>query len=102
MKYIRTENGVFERDKCKTTLWKMHVIKESDTIEELFDAIVYKATSVYDDKSIFTGIQYPPFDIKDSTNIISAKGAIWTEWGLKYVAKMKGILHNGEINRELL
>lgn len=112
MKYIRTKDGVYneitykvakefvsiiEEEQAKimsTTKTNFSIINQADTIEELCDEFV----AIYDEKPHFhcleRAIQYA-----DDNKVY---GAIWTDKGLIYVAKMKGILPNGEIDWELL
>ena len=108
MKYIRTEDGIYEYEKVKTRVFAqegMHskekllseeeslrlfpyeIVKYADSIEELCDDFV--SVSKY-------GYTKPVGDIV-SWNYVKTKakydaeyvyGAIWTEHGLKYVAKM--------------
>ena len=107
-KYIRTRNGVFERDKCKTTLWVMHIIKSADTIEELCDELVIDTPICRHQMSanyIFDDMNYNPYEelemLREQGIEYALYGAIWTDKGLIYVSKMKGILPNGEIDWEL-
>ena len=79
-------------------LQKEDIIKVADTIEELFDEFVVKDNDcdlcyLLNDESKYA-IQY---HLKDQIDILvndfkmqndTCYGAIWTEWGLKYVAKM--------------
>ena len=99
MKYIRTDKGVYERDKCKSALWKMKVIKEADTIKELCDEYV---AIINDDNALIPKDKY----LTGSYNLLleccliqqcpknEYYGAIWTNKGLIYVAKMnqEGVL----------
>lgn len=111
MKYIRTKNGIYDTSKGIYTpsikMWAIgiatiyddDILKQSDTIEELCDEFV-----LYDNQLKTYGV----FD-KMSTKVITFKwiqnhleiyngmtiyGAIWTNKGLIYVAKMneEGIL----------
>ena len=106
MKYIRTKDGrigkVTHEDnknyrakfgrKCPLVS-KDDVIKTADTIEELCDMFVYKY-------QVFAPIvERAKVICEDITQVF---GAIWTDKGLIYVAKMKGVLPNGEIDWELL
>jgi len=130
MKYIRTNDGVYKfEDFTKTrgevclnhygyqtkdgvcllgTLaeWKKDG-KFANNIEKLFDK--YVVVKQFDDfKKIgsFYECEYEidcfKRKIKSNNPILAIYGAIWTEWGLKYAAKMKGVLPNGEIDWELL
>lgn len=93
MKYIRTDKGVYERDKCKSALWKMKVIKEADTIEELSDEFVFHTM---DGKEQFFISQGHLKDVLSNKNInlknyLSCReiyAAIWTNKGLIFVAKI--------------
>ena len=61
--------------------------KEADTIEELCDEFV-----CFENKMTFQDLE----TITSSCNLkhLTVYGAIWTEWGLKYVAKMN---YEGEL-----
>ena len=92
------------------------IIKEADTIEELSDEfrgvwINYFESEKKDaheeyhydkEKDVFCD------DFEELTHKEAVEkfdifyAAIWTEWGLRYVAKMKEILPNGEIDWELV
>ena len=72
------------------------IIKQADTIEELCDEFV----AYHKTLKLTYVIRKMPFVEQDEN--FNIYGAIWTEWGLKYVAKMKGILPNGEREWELL
>ena len=84
---------------------KTDVIKQADTIEELCDEFVLIHTEYDNSKDIFEarssgtwlqhrGDNYYSFGLEQvrsgKMNIKGSTlyGAIWTEWGLKYVAKM--------------
>ena len=112
MKYIRTKWSIFEvveetdlvyRVKAKWTPTHIYskskcqteVIKQADTIEELCDEFVifnptieqkeYLVKWLGKDKIKYkTGQQQEGF----ITPYETLYGAIWTDWGLKYVAKM--------------
>lgn len=115
MKYIRTKDNVWQYDRNrnvvrpsedgKSIVYWLHfvekeIVKQADTIEELCDEIVF-----YDLEEEVMQILSPSFskwsilnDLKDGRiKDNNVYGAIWTEWGLKYVAKM-----NEEGNLELL
>lgn len=122
MKYIRTKDAVMEYKKAienikywfknvafeddeynidtETDRLNKSIIKQADTIQELCDEFVY-------DGEKGTHLRFAHLeDIKLSGWLECAnweiKGAIWTDKGLIYVAKMKGVLPNGEIDWELL
>ena len=110
MRYIRTKDGVYEAtDYLEDGCWclnnggayfrKADIIKEADIIEELCDEFTYeydknsKHTKCWKDTN--TGIWYD-YDVDFKLNkkeISTIKGAIWTDKGLIYVAKMN---ENGE------
>lgn len=83
MKYIRTKDGIEKLDADREHLAKYMNGKQADTIEELCDEFVFiKGNS----KNVFPPITYnKQKDIKFFDEIY---GAIWTNIGLIYVAKM--------------
>lgn len=99
MKYIRTKDGKiidfkpikpkYEND-VMTLNWlidnycggKNNVVKVADTIEELCDEFVYCKGKK---RKAFSPLTFTEKDISFCDVIY---GAIWTEWGLKYVAKI--------------
>ena len=99
MRYIRVEENVYELcEKQKydnqwqvkvngcligyRLVYKDRVIKSADTIEELCDEfIAYHKTL-----KLTYCIKKTPFEKQDEN--FNFYGAIWTEWGLRYVAKM--------------
>lgn len=98
MKYIRTVDGIFEKDLIIADILNGFkdsvppedtIIKEADTIEELCDEFV-----VVDNERHF--IEHYDLDLEDKylrkryclSSDYKIYGAIWTEWGLKYAAKM--------------
>jgi len=110
-KYIRTKDGIIDTetylDKCfvkqeqgGTCKWetfgagcgscrfnklnKVEVIKQADTIEELCDCIVY----VTDTNKKHIEKDLKPTLWEKKVNIKEIYGAIWTDKGLIYVAKM--------------
>lgn len=88
------------------------IIKQADTIEELYDEFV----SVNKESKNHSLIEIEKDGNRYVTNKITRwietlenklkrfdiYGAIWTNKGLIYVTKMKGVLPNGEIDWELL
>ncbi len=103
MKYIRTKNNVYEIMKecgaCYITTtdempYKKDIIKEADTIEELCDEFRYEYDKFLKHERCWrsrkTGMWLDndndlPLSEKEISTI---KGAIWTDKGLIYVAKM--------------
>jgi len=110
-------------DFCNPVFFE-EVIKQSDNIEELCDVIVCRNELFYPLTSNREGNEFNWEEInrfrtsvcigeeeynkiKETTNdfelyFYKVYGAIWTDKGLIYVAKMKGILLNDEIDWELL
>ena len=95
MKYIRSKDGIWKYDqennfaerpnkdfKCtelKLRIKQEDIIKQADTIEELCDEFVYEYQ---------TGIRVINKKIIAMPDIVKTYGAIWTDKGLIYVAKM--------------
>lgn len=119
MKYIRTEDGriinknkticyAFREDYISPN-WnddiekylQTKIVAEADTIEELCDWLVYRPNGKikYLIENIKQQNQCYYYEILDFENWY---GAIDTNKGLIYKAKMKGVLPNGEIDWELL
>lgn len=111
MKYIRTKYGIYEYvdydNECiipmpivkrKGVLYhcaKCNIIKQADTIEELCDEFVLDHSLFGDScKCLYHSFEKAKNGIKkrsDNAHHLSnfnIYGAIWTELGLKYVAKM--------------
>ena len=100
MKYIRMKNGTIKTQ--YDTIRPQFVVKRADTIEELCDEFVlyYMDLNEQSDKDTF--YPYAQYERcgnvwqKDKKNIIEKTikghhtlyGAIWTDKGLIYVAKM--------------
>jgi len=97
MKYIRTKEGnIYERlfiDGCLNRGISViidgiilpfgeEVIDESDSIEELCDEFVIKGT-----RGLYLGIPLQECELRNIP-ITQIYGAIWTDKGLIYVAKM--------------
>lgn len=107
MKYIRTKDGkIYEvvdltkmgnyvvrvkwygEDVDTTIVFRDETIKSADTIEELCDTLV-----VWEGKNLLTFITYnnvqmPRFKELVKKHILTIYGAIWTDKGLIFVAKM--------------
>lgn len=118
MKYIRTKDGIvdisnyIEKDfyyqdtKTPDYIGKEKIIKQADTIEELCDCFVkikrkenckpYILKFDYKDlpKLKEQAVKYPNSPVYGAIHI--------EDKGLIYVAKMKGVLPNGEIDWDLL
>jgi len=91
MKYIRTKDGIFET--INQSLYLLYidgeslekVIKQADTIGELCDCFIYeneKDGKIVEKILTYAGILYSTGDYR------LKYGAIWTDKGLIYVAKM--------------
>ena len=92
MKYIRTKNGIYET--TTVSLYKNddllyidgceleRVINQADNIEELCDEFVIKGT-----RGRYLGIPLQECELRNIP-ITQIYGAIWTDNGLIYVAKM--------------
>lgn len=125
MKYIRTKDGIYEPTawQCdlsgelilvkaynkfgNDTVFAKDIVKEADTIEELCDEFVsnnklLEPKYIYSNESLIQSWRNRFEDEITVNGNKDIKGAIWTEGGLIYAAKIKGILPNGEINWELL
>lgn len=107
MKYIRTKDGhiakvtrYYEEDGIYTieikgkpyfSVFEENVLKQADTIEELCDCYVVwlKNREIPIIEKPRKGYRFYPsyFELGDCS-FDKGYGAIWTEWGLKYVAKM--------------
>ena len=100
--YIRTKNGVYEVDENSKGneyfLWvKINesnivqlvrlncILKQSENLEELCDRFVVMDKEKKEVISIVTFLAYAKLWSYCKYNIY---GAIWCEWGLKYVSKM--------------
>lgn len=126
MKYIRTTDGRIVNRLSEFTCFKSHgttgryivrtleddndlelwlkynrtsVIKQADTIEELCDEFVL----IDEENEHYIKQDNDIHHIRRKMAIgnYHCFGAIWTDKGLIYVAKMKGVLPNGKIDWEL-
>lgn len=129
MKYIRTQNGKImeidlsnEHDQLFYNHYKNNpflddfekgclIIKETDNVEKLFDCLVLwkeiipirHSNAKYDiDDIAITQGSYAWDEKKYKEAYRDTYGAIWTNEGLIYKAKIKRILPNGEIDWKLL
>lgn len=97
MKYIRTDgNEIIAYNENASSLDKpfilsqpSHILKHANTIEELCDEFVFNV----EDQGHWVINNYKrALEIAKSYNEDKNKficyGAIWTKWGLKYIAKM--------------
>jgi len=101
MSYIRTKNGIYEVVEDNNKEWgkqivvkfpknlnmkladvKDQILKQSDNIEELCDEFVVVNGKIHQTTKALNKIKeyFNPYD--------TFYGAVWCEWGLKYVAKL--------------
>ena len=92
MKYIRTEDGIQDTQRIFGNVGKYikdYAIKQADTIEELCDEFIgtreNKKPIV---QSSYTKLKPSLYILKNDLDIKDIYGAIWTDKGLIYVAKM--------------
>ena len=93
--YIRTKDGVYEVKVnkyhelvyCKNNqiVLSCNIIKQSENIEELCDRFVVMDKETKEVMNIVSFLEYAKLWAHCKYNIY---GAVWCEWGLKYVAKM--------------
>ena len=96
--YVRTKDGIYkvEGETChkkayfidryeEDVILKKRVIKQSDTLEELCDRFVVMDKETKEVMNIVSFLEYAKLWSYFKYNIY---GAVWCEWGLKYVAKM--------------
>ena len=102
--YIRTKNRIYKAesetydkrgyyigdyDVTSNVILKEQVINQSENLFELIDEFVVIRDSTKINQLVRTDdINYLKEMMKEDKRIVEVKGAIWTEWGLKYVAKM--------------
>ena len=92
MKYIRTKDGIKKvetiADVQTKVIYKNNLVAQADTIEELCDEFVFVVSDKIH-KLILGEHSYKDCveeAIKHKNRTIY--GAIWCEWGLKFVAKL--------------
>lgn len=107
MKYIRTKDGIYKvilvsplgfvridkRDGTYPDVFEKDIIKQADTVEELIDELVIDNPENWEKKPFVANRNFDTFLNKDNAkyqkeNNIKTYGAIWTDKGLIYVAKM--------------
>ena len=100
--YIRTKNRIYkvESETCNKqgyyidryeddVVSKDQVIKQSESLFELIDEFVVIRDSTKINQLVRTdNVEYLKEMMKEDKRIIAVKGAIWTDFGLKYVAKL--------------
>lgn len=102
MKYIRTKDGIIDYYEWRANEDNYKIVRDGDTIEELCDGFVFVSKKDKNITPYFTATLAVFDNVKSLLDTDDVYGAIWTDKGLIYVAKMKGILSNGEIDWELL
>ena len=96
--YIRTKDGIYQVESEtfdkqgyfvdryeEDVILKDQVIKQSENIEELCDRFVVMDKETKEVMNIVSFLEYAKLWSYCKYNIY---GAIWTEWGLKYVVKL--------------
>lgn len=105
-KVITYDETANELDKPFILSQPEHIIKQANTIEDLCTVFVREWTYIgITFRNLYHSIAELKIDndyIDEEEKNVKIYGAIWTDKGLLYVAKMKGILPNGEIDWELL
>ena len=97
MKYIRTKDGIYEINWFDTDNFgdekgdihsNCEIINEADTIEELCDEFIVVSDNC--ERPIISALPFNELQLyaKGRTKYAICYGAIWCEWGLKYVARM--------------
>ena len=92
--YIRTKDGVYEFNKTFNgasirIIYGNEIIKQSENLFELIDEFVVIRDSTKINQLVRTdNIEYLKEMIKEDKRIIAVKGAVWTDWGLKYLANV--------------
>lgn len=105
MKYIRTKEGIIDitnkeiinpnnvqfytSDEIKNGIWIDDIIKQADNIKYLCDEFVpVKKGEIKGYRFVFVDDLFEYFKVNDMLKDYDIYGAIWTEWGLKYVSKL--------------
>ena len=100
--YIRTKNRIYKvesetYDKQgyyidryeEDVILKEQVINQSENLFELIDEFVIIRDSTKINQLVrIDNIEYLKEMMKEDKRIVAIKGAIWTDWGLKYLANV--------------
>lgn len=98
--YIKTKNKVYQVESETydkqgyyigdyDVILKEQVINQSENLFELIDEFVVIRDNTKINQLVRTdNIEYLKEMIKEDKRIIAVKGAVWTDFGLKYVAKL--------------
>ena len=94
MKYIRTKDKVYEEldyiSNARVKIEKEYCLKSANAIEDLCDELVVVQKDFHDllDANSHCLQTMKRYCEINKIEVLGIYGAIWTEWGLKYVAKM--------------
>ncbi len=112
MEYIRLKNKIVEIEaedsecyyfnKLKKFVYKDEGYRVANTMKELCDVYVLDERLYYKIEDLRLFIKQLKELNRWPDYLIKPYGAIWTDKGLIYVTKKKGILPNGEIDWELI
>ena len=98
--YIRTKNRIYkvEGETCDKqgyfigeydVILKEQVINQSKNLFELIDEFVVIRDNTKTNQLVRTdNIEYLKEMMKEDKRIVAVKGAVWTDFGLKYVASL--------------
>lgn len=97
MRYVRTKETdccIIDTIKYKEItgedcfIPKKEIVDEANTIEELCDEFIVVSDNCK--RPIISALPFNELKLyaKNRTKYANCYGAIWTEWGLKYIAKM--------------
>lgn len=92
--YIRTKDGIYEFNKTFNgasirIIYGKEIIKQSENLLELIDEFVVIRDSTKINQLVRTDdINYLKEMMREDKRIVDVKGAIWSDFGLKYVAKL--------------
>ena len=93
MNYIRTKDGIYTLSEAYWAGIEDEIIAQADTIEELCDEFVYENQEYKTPQKCCQSYSGNWHDEQSSRlltddEVLTVKGAIWTDKGLIYVAKM--------------
>ena len=83
-KYALEHREAFEKE-CKTFNWYNNSMKQADAIEELCDEFVVIHKELNGSRTVH---RYNWLGKSEHETGNEVYGAIWTKWGLRFVAKM--------------
>lgn len=99
--YIRTKNRIYKVESETSdkqgyfigeydVILKDQIINQSENLFELIDEFVVIRDGTKTNQLVRADdIKYLKEIMESDKRIIEVKGAIWTEWGLKYIARVK-------------